>query len=87
MKAFFKTLVEPKKIIFINSGVKLTIEGSEVIEEIKELEKRGVEALSCGTCLDFYGLKEKLQVGVISNTGSCPNPFSLSPKRFVLPLK
>ena len=67
MIAFFKTLVEPKKLIFINSGVKLTTEGSEVIEEIKEMEKRGVEVLSCGTCLDFYGLKEKLQVGIVSN--------------------
>lgn len=67
MKAFFKTLVESKKLIFVNSGVKLTIEGSEVLEEIKELEKRGVEVLSCGTCLDYYNLKEKLRVGVISN--------------------
>ncbi|MFH1624673.1 MAG: sulfurtransferase-like selenium metabolism protein YedF [Pseudomonadota bacterium] len=67
LKAFFKTLVEPKTLIFINSGVKLTTEGSEVIEEIKELEKRGIEVLSCGTCLDFYGLNEKLQVGIVSN--------------------
>ena len=67
MKAFFKTLAEPKRLIFVNSGVKLTSEGSEVIEEIRELEKRGVEVLSCGTCMDFYGLKEKMQVGIISN--------------------
>ena len=67
MKAFFKTLVEPRKLIFVNSGVKLAIEGSEVIEEIQELEKRGVEVLACGTCLEFYGLKEKLRAGVVSN--------------------
>ena len=67
MKAFFKTLVEPRKLIFVNSGVKLAIEGSEVMEEIRELEKRGVEVLACGTCLEFYGLKEKLRAGVVSN--------------------
>ncbi|MBI4620368.1 MAG: sulfurtransferase-like selenium metabolism protein YedF [Desulfobacterales bacterium] len=71
MGAFLKTMIgaepQPKKIIFINSGVKLATEGSEVLESIIEMEKKGIEILSCGTCLNFYGLKEKLQVGVISN--------------------
>lgn len=71
MRAFLKTMIgaepQPKKIIFINSGVKLATEGSEVLESIREMEKKGAEVLSCGTCLDFYRLKEKLQVGVISN--------------------
>ena len=71
MGAFLKTMIgaepSPKKVIFINSGVKLVTEGSEVLESIIEMEKKGVEVLSCGTCLNFYGLKEKLRVGVISN--------------------
>jgi len=71
MRAFLKTLldqeVQPYRIIFINSGVRLTSEGSEVLETLKTLSAKGAEILSCGTCLDFYGLKEKLKVGVISN--------------------
>lgn len=71
MRAFLKTLldqeVQPYRIIFINSGVRLTSEGSEVLETLKTLSEKGVEILSCGTCLDFYGLKERLKVGVISN--------------------
>jgi selenium metabolism protein YedF len=71
MRAFLKTLldqeVQPYRIIFINSGVRLTSEGSEVLETLKTLSEKGAEILSCGTCLDFYGLKERLKVGVISN--------------------
>lgn len=71
MRAFLKTLLDlkplPSKLIFVNSGVWLTTEGSEVLESIKALSNKGVEILSCGTCLDFYSLKEKLRVGIISN--------------------
>jgi peroxiredoxin family protein len=54
-------------MIFLNGGVKLTTEGSDCLESLKRLSDKGVIILSCGTCLDFYGLKEKLQVGEISN--------------------
>jgi len=71
MRSFLKTLLDlkpiPSRLIFINSGVRLTSEGSETLETLKALFEKGVEILSCGTCLDFYGLKEKLRVGVISN--------------------
>ena len=71
MRSFLKTLLDlkpiPSKLIFVNSGVWLTTEGSEVLETLKTLSEKGVEILSCGTCLDFYGLKEKLKVGIISN--------------------
>ena len=71
MRSFLKTLLDlkpiPSKLIFINSGVRLTTEGSEVIETLKAISEKGVEILSCGTCLDFYGLKEKMRVGIISN--------------------
>ncbi|TDT50477.1 sulfurtransferase-like selenium metabolism protein YedF [Fonticella tunisiensis] len=71
MKSYIYALTEsdvmPSTMIFINSGVKLTTEGSEVIDSLKTLESQGVEILSCGTCLDFYGLKEKLLIGSITN--------------------
>jgi len=71
IKGFLKTLrdVDPKpaKIIFVNKGVFLTTEGSELIEDVLELEEMGIEILSCGTCLDFFNRKEKLKVGLASN--------------------
>jgi selenium metabolism protein YedF len=71
MRSFLHTLGEaeykPAKIILVNSGVKLTSEGSEVLEDLRHLSRRGAEILSCGTCLDYFGLKTKLQVGRISN--------------------
>lgn len=71
MKSFMYTLTQlegkVKSLIFINSGVFLTTEGSEVIDHLISLQNNGVEILSCGTCLDFYGLKEKLLVGTVSN--------------------
>ncbi len=71
MKSYTYALTEtkplPKAIMFLNSGVKLTAEGSEVLENIRKLEASGVEIISCGTCLDYYQLKEKLQVGIVGN--------------------
>lgn len=65
--ALTEAQVKPKTMLFINSGAKLTIEGSEVLESIKALEDSGVEILVCGTCLDFYGIKDKLAVGSVTN--------------------
>jgi selenium metabolism protein YedF len=59
--------VQPEKIFFINSGVILTTEGSELIEPLTKLNDAGIEILSCGICLDYYGLREKLAVGSITN--------------------
>jgi selenium metabolism protein YedF len=71
MKAFLKTLIDletkPYRLILINSGVQLASEGSKVLETLKGLSEKGVEIVSCGTCIDFYGLKDKMKVGVISN--------------------
>ena len=71
MKAFMNTLwdVEPRpaKLLFLNDAVKLTIEGSDVLDSLQLLEKAGVEIFSCGTCLDFYHLTDKLRVGQITN--------------------
>lgn len=71
MKSFIYTLTEseklPSAVIFYNGGVHLTTEGSEVIEDLRKLESAGVEILSCGTCLNFYGLESKLLVGSVTN--------------------
>ena len=71
MRSFLQTLelseVQPQTVILINSGVKLACEGSEVLEDLQELAAKGAEILSCGTCLDYFGIKKKLLVGKISN--------------------
>ena len=71
IKSFVYTLTEatpfPSTLIFYNGGVNLTCEGSEVLEDLKKLEEEGVEIISCGTCLDFFGIGDKLQVGEVSN--------------------
>ena len=71
MKSFLYSLTQldalPQTVLFFNGGVRMTTEGSESIEDLKALEAQGVEILSCGTCLDFYGLKDKLRVGGITN--------------------
>lgn len=71
MKSLFSTIVEmepaPKALLFLNTGVYLTCEGSPVMEHIRTLAERGTQLISCGTCLDYYKLKEKLAVGIIGN--------------------
>ena len=57
----------PKTVLLYNGGVKLTCEGSESLEDLKGMAARGVEIMSCGTCLNFYDLKEKLAVGEVTN--------------------
>ncbi len=65
--AFANADVPPAKMVFFNDGAKVTCEGSPSIDDLRELEARGCEILTCGTCLDFHGLKDKLAVGGITN--------------------
>lgn len=71
MKAFIFALTKqdllPETILCYNSGAYLTCEGSESLEDIKSLEAEGVTIMTCGTCLDFYGIKDKLAVGTVTN--------------------
>lgn len=71
MGVFFHTLLEvnpkPQKIIFMNTGVKLTVEGARPLEDLRALAAQGVEILACGACLSFFELTDKLAVGKISN--------------------
>ena len=71
MRGFIFALKEtdplPAKMIFMNSAVYLTTSGSPVLDELKEMETLGMEVLSCGTCLDYFQLKDELAVGKITN--------------------
>ena len=71
MKSYFYALTQqdtfPETILCYNGGVRFTCEESPTLEDLKFLEAQGAEILSCGTCLDFYGLTEKLKVGGITN--------------------
>ena len=71
MKGFIYALSQletlPKTLLFYNGGAKLTTEGSASLEDLKSMEAQGVEILTCGTCLNFYGLTEKLAVGSVTN--------------------
>ena len=71
MKAFVFALTKqdqlPDTVLCYNTGAYLTCEGADTLEDLKLLESEGVTILTCGTCLDFYGLKEKLAVGGATN--------------------
>lgn len=71
MRNFIYTLTKrdelPRAVVFMNSGVRLSIKGSPAIEELQDLESKGVEILVCGTCLDYYALKDQLFAGQVSN--------------------
>lgn len=71
MISFIKTLNEMGpalwRLIFVNSGVKLTITGSEVLPELKGLEASGIKILVCGTCLNHFELLDEKQVGDTTN--------------------
>lgn len=71
MKGYIYTLTQldelPSSLIFMNSGVKLCLKDSENIDDLILLEKKSVEILVCGTCLEFLDVREQLAVGTISN--------------------
>lgn len=71
MKNFLLTLKEMDselwRLVFVNSGVKLCVQGSESLDALRELEKSGVSILVCGTCLEFFKLMDQKQVGETTN--------------------
>lgn len=71
MKGFLFALTQqdqlPTTILFYNGGATLTTEGSASLEDLKSLEALGVEILTCGTCLNYYGLTDRLRVGEVTN--------------------
>lgn len=88
MKSYIYTLLEgeelPQSIIFINRGIFLTIDGSEVLEDLKKIEKKGVEILSCGTCLDYFQQKDSLGVGKITNMYTITEKMAAAEKIYSL---
>lgn len=71
MISFFRTLVmlepAPSAVVFYNAGVKLALDDSPVLEHIKELAERGVHVYLCTTCINHFGIKERLPVGSFSD--------------------
>jgi selenium metabolism protein YedF len=71
IQGFCNTIKEaephPSTIVFYNSGVKLVMNGSPVLPAVKELEQEGIKILVCGTCADYYEIKEQIGAGIISN--------------------
>src|SRR5208283_2817597 len=71
VKTFLHTVAEqaqkPDVMIFYNTGAKLTVKGSDVLDDLKKLESKGVQILVCGTCLNYFEIKGKLAVGMVSN--------------------
>ena len=57
----------PKTVLFYNGGAKLTTEGSASLEDLRLMEQQGVEILTCGTCLNYYGLTDQLAVGSVTD--------------------
>ena len=71
MGAYFYSLNEssclPSHILFLNEGVKLAVEETPNLATLKELAAKGVEIYACGTCLDYYGIKDQLKIGQVGN--------------------
>jgi len=88
MKSFMFTVFEseapPQCMLFINSGVYLTCENSPVLEHLMNLQNRGVEMLSCGTCLDYFKIKERLCVGHVTNMYTILEKINKADKVFSL---
>ncbi|OFK23858.1 sulfurtransferase-like selenium metabolism protein YedF [Olsenella sp. HMSC062G07] len=74
----------PRLALFYNGGARLTCEGSESLDDIRELEARGTQILTCGTCLDFYGIRERLAVGGVTNLYEIAKVFAENPGVTVL---
>ncbi len=88
MKAFIHTVTEldalPDIMIFYNTGVKLAVKDSDVIEDLKGLEAKGVQILVCGTCAKFFAIADAIGIGTISNMYDIANTLS-SAGRIVRP--
>lgn len=88
MKSFFYALAEsgdlPREVYFLNSGVRLTCQGSPILDRLERLQAAGVQIWSCGTCLDFYDLKGSLAIGDITNMYSIVEAMQQADKTITL---
>jgi selenium metabolism protein YedF len=80
MRALLHTLgeadIKPQKLILVNSGVKLACKGSPTLEDLQLISSQGVDILACGTCLNYFELKDKLKIGRVSNIYEILNSLS-----------
>lgn len=65
--AVSRLAVLPKTVLFYNGGAKLTVAGSDSLEDLRSMAEKGVEILTCGTCLNYYGLTDQLAVGSVTD--------------------
>ncbi len=69
LKSYLRLLIDsetlPNAICFYTDGVKLLVEGSPVLEELRALEAREVHLIACSTCLNYFGLVDQVQVGIV----------------------
>ena len=88
MRMFFYTLAQsddlPQSILFMNAGVRLPAEDEQVAGHLRDLQSRGVELLVCGTCLNYYGLSDRLMVGTVSNMYDILSQMQSVPKVITL---
>lgn len=88
MKSYLYTLTAsehyPTAVILLNSGIKLALDGAQTVEHLRTLQQKGVEILACGTCLDYYHVKEKLAVGSVTNMYSAIEWMSAAGKVITL---
>lgn len=71
LRSFLKTQLQlerpPDAVLFYNAGVRLCCEGSVLLDDLRALEAAGVEVIACGTCLNFFGLADRLEVGRVTD--------------------
>ncbi|MCU0304989.1 MAG: sulfurtransferase-like selenium metabolism protein YedF [Thermoanaerobaculales bacterium] len=71
LRSFLKTQAQletpPDAILFYNAGVKLCCAGSLLVDDLRALERAGIEIIACGTCLNFFSLAERLEVGRVTD--------------------
>ncbi len=82
MKAFIHTIQDlddgPDVLIFYNTGVRLAVRGSVVLDDLKALEGKGVKILVCGTCLNFFDLTKEVAAGIVSNMYDIAGAMSMA---------
>lgn len=88
MKSYIYSLTElttpPEQLLFFNGGAFLTTEGSDVLDDLKTLEDKGAQISTCGTCVDFYDMKDKVAIGDITNMYAIAEVMSQSDRTIVL---
>ena len=83
-KAFIYSLAEsdsvPSALVLMNNGVKLAVEGSDVLDDLVRLKEAGTNIMVCGTCVDYYKIKEQVRVGILSNMYDIVETFMAADK-------